>query len=151
MTQDLNPVYTTQEVWTKERTDALLRLRTNKNLTNADIQKLLNADFPHLPPLSRNAVIGKVQRLRSPTNTESVTRLAAKLRLPPPPHIPEPASIPFNEIKNGMCRWPVGDMADRIFRYCGQPTVDRTSFCAKHDRVVHPRKYKKPDGAQDPE
>ena len=48
---------------------------------------------------------------------------------------PLPASVPvsFMELRNGMCRWPIGDPHDfDSFRFCGCPRSSAAIYCETH-------------------
>ena len=40
------------------------------------------------------------------------------------------------ELKESMCRWPLGDPATAEFRYCGSPTASGP-YCAYHGRLAY--------------
>jgi hypothetical protein len=43
--------------------------------------------------------------------------------------------LPFDELKDGVCKYAYGDSAPYLF--CGQPTEDKKPFCAFHHRVCY--------------
>jgi hypothetical protein len=36
------------------------------------------------------------------------------------------------QLKPRRCRWPLGGLLDRAEFFCGEPTVEDCSWCAKH-------------------
>src|SRR4249919_3564696 len=97
--------------------------------------------------MTRNAVIGKANRLHLPTKKQPAKRKIYERRFvaapPPPPRIIEPPAIlelPFRnltvyELKNGECHYPEGD--GTLVRFCGQLVQDGSSYCPHHHHVVY--------------
>ncbi len=106
--------------------------------------------------VTRNAVIGKIHRLglkrRADTRPAApVARRPAKVtpaRTPEPVHAP-PAEIPapppaehrtgpvsLLELRDGECRYPIGDPGTPSFGFCGSRVHEAgASYCAKHHRL----------------
>jgi GcrA cell cycle regulator len=133
------------------------------------------------PPLTRNAVIGKVYRLglSGRVKAESSHLLAAPSIQKPPrrPHkhagithvlgntalalqplvveapapqtvrevvvpISEPATI--LELRESMCRWPVGDPTLPEFRFCGARKLPgQGPYCACHFRIAYQSRHER--------
>jgi GcrA cell cycle regulator len=83
----------------------------------------------------------------SPVATRGNTALAMKLQ-PLPIAEPEPIEevvIPISErvtimeLREAMCRWPLGDPATAEFRFCGakKPPTSVGPYCAYHSRVAY--------------
>jgi len=69
--------------------------------------------------------MGEVEELPNP--------IAVKVKLPPVVlPVPDTPLCTLDDLKNGMCRWPFGDIPPYMF--CGQ-RVEKGSFCAKHSRL----------------
>jgi GcrA cell cycle regulator len=97
--------------------------------------------------VSRNAVIGKIHRLKGYSPPPHKAPAIAK---PPPAPKPKPKppapkqprvvlNVPFlnltiDELKTGVCRYPHGEAAPYFF--CGQPTRDGSPYCALHCRIT---------------
>jgi GcrA cell cycle regulator len=64
-------------------------------------------------------------------------RLAAA---PSPEPEPETLRVVLLELKDHMCRWPVGDPREADFRFCGRRRVEDRPYCACHLRAG----YRKP-------
>jgi GcrA cell cycle regulator len=60
--------------------------------------------------------------------------------VPPQAEEPEPATVPAGvsllDLKETMCRWPVGDPQDEGFHFCGARRVDGLPYCEKHARMA---------------
>ncbi len=52
---------------------------------------------------------------------------------------PPTFGVPFNDIKKGMCKWPLNDTKPfDHFRMCGETTVDTLCpYCAEHERMAY--------------
>ncbi len=59
------------------------------------------------------------------------------------PDIAEEIVIPFSdrvtimELRESMCRWPLGDPTTPEFRFCGQRSPAGVPYCAHHARVAY--------------
>jgi len=132
----------TNEGWTEERT-ALLRVLWAEGLSCTQIADQIGG-------LSRNAVIGKSNRLGLPRRKRkegaprrpkekrayrigraSVARDLFADALPPPDFL----GIPFMQTDSKTCMYPEGDGAHMLF--CGQPRKDESSYCPGHHRLCH--------------
>lgn len=63
-----------------------------------------------------------------------------------PEHIPAPAEdvvVPFSErvtimeLREYMCRWPMGDPTSPEFRFCGGRSATGLPYCAYHARIAY--------------
>ena len=61
-------------------------------------------------------------------------------------HVPAPAEevvIPFSErvtimdLREYMCRWPMGDPTTAEFRFCGARSVTGMPYCSHHARIAY--------------
>jgi GcrA cell cycle regulator len=147
--------------WTDDRVETLKKLWLN-GYSASQIASELGG-------ISRNAVIGKVHRLKlvgrakapsqasvkprkaTAPRTRPVQRpmvrganaLALQPRLEAEPEIvtlPEEVVIPFSqrvtimELRDNLCRWPMGDPQHDDFRYCGSRKTEAAvgSYCEYH-------------------
>ncbi len=130
--------------WTDERVTLLKRLWC-EGRTAAEIAKELGG-------VTRNAVIGKAHRLKlsnrvSPIqqNTKKPAAKAAPEEKPAPraksPAIAEKfikvKGVKLAELKEKMCRWPIGDPRDTNFMFCGCNSVAGLVYCADHARIAY--------------
>jgi GcrA cell cycle regulator len=116
---------------------------------------------------TRNAVIGKAHRLGLPSRDTTVRdeykkrkRIQRKRKeaLAPAPVIPvslshEPldirpvvnveekrAGVSLLDLKENMCRWPIGDPREDDFHFCGcpiKPENGRKPYCEKHAKIAY--------------
>jgi GcrA cell cycle regulator len=49
---------------------------------------------------------------------------------------PALAGVNLLDLKESMCRWPVGDPQDDGFHFCGQKHADGLPYCERHARVA---------------
>lgn len=131
--------------WTDERV-ALLKKLWGEGRTAAEIARALGSGF------SRNAVIGKAHRLKlssrlspisSPApkikvaNTQKMPPVRAVRQAPPPPVKIDVKGIKLVDLKERMCRWPLGDPKDPNFNFCGCNTMAGLPYCADHARMAY--------------
>lgn len=144
--------------WTPLLTEQLKAL-WSEGKSAGEIARSLKGDF------SRNAVIGKVHRLGlagRATAAAPVVRKPASPSKPrptyivtgagfgtsviekPPGHVPlvtiperdePPGCCTILTIRNGLCRWPVGDPNEPSFTLCGR-TAEST-YCREHAQVAY--------------
>ena len=50
--------------------------------------------------------------------------------------VPMSLKVTIIELKESMCRWPLGDPASSEFRYCGSPAAPGP-YCAYHARLAY--------------
>lgn len=116
--------------------------------------------------VSRNAVIGKLKRLgklgkerdrHQPATVISFPRSRATVRRSAPrfvpaeqppaalaivPRIVQELNIPtalrvdLLDLREGMCRFPIGDPRDDAFHFCGCRQAAGTSYCGHHARIA---------------
>jgi GcrA cell cycle regulator len=114
------------------------------------------------PPLTRNAVIGKVYRLGlsgrvkaagghagAPAPQQKAPRRHKHALHPlvietPAPQAVREVVVPISEpvtifgLRESMCRWPVGDPAQPEFRFCGAKKLPgQGPYCACHSRIAY--------------
>lgn len=131
--------------WTDERV-ALLKKLWGDGKTAAEIARALGADF------TRNAVIGKAHRLKLSSRLSPITPPVRKVEAANTQtrHVPAPrlrtAQVPaavivtkgikLIDLKERMCRWPLGDPKDPEFNFCGCNSVPGLPYCADHARMA---------------
>ena len=66
--------------------------------------------------------------------------------------IPMSERVTIMELKEAMCRWPLGDPATQEFRYCGNKSPIGVPYCTYHSRVAYQpaqdRRNRRPGVAQ---
>lgn len=144
--------------WTDERVTLLKKL-WGDGRTAAEIAKALGSGF------TRNAVIGKAHRLKlsarlSPVATAPVRAKSAHVDLknpvkskaannahPPrvkataqpakPPRVIQTKNVAMIDLKERMCRWPLGDPKEPGFSFCGCNTVPGLPYCEDHAMMAY--------------
>jgi GcrA cell cycle regulator len=134
--------------WTTERV-AMLRSYFNAGLSCAQIANEIG--------VSRNAVIGKMNRLGLSRGRRTAALGAPRAASPRRPHVltqrialkavfaaepvvtdvvsTEPCSL-FN-LTARKCRWPIGAVGTPDFNFCGNGTADGVSYCTGHARMAY--------------
>ena len=51
--------------------------------------------------------------------------------------IPMSERVTIMELKESMCRWPLGDPTTAEFRYCGSKSEIGTPYCQYHCRIAY--------------
>jgi GcrA cell cycle regulator len=139
--------------WTDERI-ALLKKLWVEGRTAAQIAEQLGG-------ISRNAVIGKAHRLNlsnraspieandaAPTKAKAKTVVAPakndnKVQKPAAPEkkpatvIKKTGGIKMTELREKMCRWPMGDPRESSFRFCGDHSEAGSPYCADHVKMAY--------------
>jgi GcrA cell cycle regulator len=50
---------------------------------------------------------------------------------------PDPAGLTIMELRESMCRWPLGDPTTPAFRYCGAGAVPGLPYCSHHAQIAY--------------
>lgn len=90
-------------------------------------------------PLTNNSIAGKINRMRlSGVRIVHNFKSRKKLRLPPEPPEPEPASEPsiptLFDLRPTSCRWPVGWNDSSEYLFCGALKDPMVPYCDEHAR-----------------
>lgn len=140
--------------WTDERV-ALLKKLWGEGKTAAEIAKELGG-------VTRNAVIGKAHRLKlsnrvSPiqqNNKKPVARTVAandkgsatvaaaaiptaRIRVANNDEKIQVKGLKLADLKDRMCRWPLGDPRDSDFSFCGCASVPGLPYCTEHAKIAY--------------
>jgi len=51
--------------------------------------------------------------------------------------VPMSLRVTIVELKEAMCRWPLGDPTSSEFRYCGSPALGAGPYCAHHGKLAY--------------
>jgi len=51
--------------------------------------------------------------------------------------VPMSLRVTIVELKEAMCRWPLGDPASPEFRYCGSPAPGSGPYCTHHGKLAY--------------
>lgn len=141
--------------WSEEE----LRILTDLWSANKTAQEIAD----ELGNKTRNAVLGKVHRLKLParcTRPDVTARIAKKPKKEKPPVSRETDRIaqmidtpPANlvsllDLRTGQCAWPFGDPKEPGFGFCGQRCKSGSSFCEGHHRRSF-QTTRRPDADED--
>ena len=129
--------------WTHERIEQLKKL-WEAGYTASNIASELGG-------ITRNAVIGKAHRLwlsgrmKSKSKVSSVS-IVRKRRMPVNKNSKiielttsvEPMNpTSFADIKDGLCRWPLGEPEDLDFKFCGRKCAEGMIYCTEHHSLAY--------------
>lgn len=143
--------------WTRERVEFLKHCWARGE--SASRIAFLLGGFDHCDDGGRNAVIGKVRRLKLASRETATSSRPPKPRrkadgvarnesrrterapralcLPdqrPRPVEPVSLGIPITELRPGQCKWPHGDGP---FLFCGHVAEAGAAYCAFHKRIAY--------------
>ena len=51
--------------------------------------------------------------------------------------VPMSLRVTIVDLKEAMCRWPLGDPTSPDFRYCGSPAPGTGPYCAHHGKLAY--------------
>jgi GcrA cell cycle regulator len=121
--------------WTEERVARLTELWT-AGYSARSIAEILGS-------ITRNAVIGKANRLglSKPTKS-SMTRARRRDEGEPAPREEPVAAGPEGGVSiltltTATCRWPLGHPGEEDFRFCGARTRAGQPYCETHSRMAY--------------
>ena len=129
--------------WSSDK-EALVRAKWVLGWTALQISELIGC--------SRNAVIGKVYRMRltrpgmlnnRPPKLVKRPPKLVKQKEPEPPPLEEPISrVSWDDITVNDCKWPLGDPLTDNFAFCGQPSDKKHPYCAYHSKIAFQERKK---------
>lgn len=130
--------------WTHDRIEQLKKLwEAGYTASNIAIE---------LGGITRNAVIGKAHRLGLSGRMKSKSKISSvsivrKRKIPSNRNskiieLTTTASEPMNpvsfaDIKDGLCRWPIGEPEDIDFKFCGRKCDEGMTYCAEHHTLAY--------------
>jgi len=130
--------------WTDDRVSLLKKL-WGEGKTAAEIAKELGG-------VTRNAVIGKAHRLKlsnriSPIQQNNKKPVKAAEDKPVQKivsvvnkairHPVNIKGVQLSELKERMCRWPIGDPRDADFKFCGCDSAVGLPYCDDHAKAAY--------------
>lgn len=66
--------------------------------------------------------------------------------------LPMSERVTIMELKESMCRWPLGDPATSEFRYCGGKSDTGATYCPYHSRMAYqPAQDRRRDRSKNPQ
>jgi GcrA cell cycle regulator len=51
--------------------------------------------------------------------------------------VPLSLRVSIVELRENMCKWPLGDPSSSEFRYCGSPAHGATPYCTHHGKIAY--------------
>ncbi len=51
--------------------------------------------------------------------------------------VPMSLRVTIVELREAMCRWPLGDPSSQEFRYCGSPSSGTGPYCTHHSQLAY--------------
>jgi GcrA cell cycle regulator len=51
--------------------------------------------------------------------------------------LPESSRVTIMELREFMCRWPMGDPSTPDFRFCGDRAISGLPYCTHHSRIAY--------------
>ena len=151
--------------WTEERIERLKELWT-EGLSASEIAAELGEGVSRNAVLGKAHRLGLAQGEGNGASTprpRNPTRPPASAVEPPPKNDPHPAPMMSNrppaeaaelprreaavapqsegvtimELREGVCRWPLGDPTTPAFRYCGARAVEGLPYCPHHAQIAY--------------
>ena len=59
------------------------------------------------------------------------------MRVPEEVVVPMSLKVTIVELRESMCKWPIGDPSSSEFRYCGSPSQAATPYCQYHGKLAY--------------
>ena len=88
------------------------------------------------------APVSAVASVRMQGNT-ALAMAVAPAEAAKPARSPEDVVVPMSlkvtivELRESMCKWPIGDPSSAEFRYCGSPAHTGTPYCQYHGKLAY--------------
>lgn len=98
---------------------------------------------PKLAPRPRTASASPAAAARGKAAASNGATAPALRPVEPVAAPMEPERLPSGEyatvltLREGMCKWPVGDPADASFRFCGRKTGAGEAYCEAHAQLAY--------------
>jgi GcrA cell cycle regulator len=68
---------------------------------------------------------------------EAPAEVAKLARAPEDVVVPMSLRVTIVELRESMCKWPLGDPSSMEFRYCGSPVNAGTPYCQHHGKLAY--------------
>ena len=68
---------------------------------------------------------------------EPTAEAAKPVRAPEEVVVPLSLRVTIVELRESMCKWPIGDPSSSEFRYCGSPSHNGTPYCQHHGKLAY--------------
>jgi GcrA cell cycle regulator len=86
---------------------------------------------PATPALASNVVIAPIRTQPMSVNRETETSVSDDVA------IPLSERVTIMELRESMCRWPMGDPTKTDFRFCGARCSPGAPYCTHHARIAY--------------
>lgn len=116
--------------WTPEKIKQLKKL-WQKGKSTVEIGKELG--------MSKNAVVGKVHRLALDARPSPIKKANAAPKRPTKIKMPEGGHgiMTLLDLRINSCRWPIGELKDENFHFCGKECQTGKPYCPEHCKVAY--------------
>jgi GcrA cell cycle regulator len=95
------------------------------------------APTPRAPVVSRSSGGGHAVRGNTALAFSIDTAIEARPLFHEDVVVPMSLRVTIVELKEAMCRWPLGDPTTPEFRYCGIQSTGATPYCTHHGRMAY--------------
>lgn len=116
--------------WTPEKIKQLKKL-WQKGKSTVEIGKELG--------MSKNAVVGKVHRLALDSRPSPIKK--SNMPSKRPNKIKKPVGghgiMTLLDLRINSCRWPIGELKDENFHFCGKECQTGKPYCAEHCKIAY--------------
>jgi len=112
-----------------------------------DISELVAAAPRRMAPrpvtaIANHIATSAVATARAVGNTalalsESALEVAKPVRALEDVVVPLSVKVTIVELRESMCKWPLGDPSSQDFRYCGSPAHAATPYCQYHGKLAY--------------
>ncbi|SEP09474.1 GcrA cell cycle regulator [Methylobacterium sp. ap11] len=150
--------------WTKERVELLKRLWSDGHSAsqiaaeiggvsrNAVIGKVHRLGLAGRVTKPNGAPAGPARRARPEVDASASVAAPPAMLAPAPPALalvqpastpsqavalPESSRVTIMELRDFMCRWPMGDPSTPEFRFCGDRAITGLPYCTHHSRIAY--------------
>ena len=92
---------------------------------------------------SASAPVSAVSSMRAVHGNVALAMSEAPAEAAKPARAPEEVVVPLSlkvtivELRESMCKWPIGDPSSTEFRYCGSPAHSGTPYCDYHGKLAY--------------
>lgn len=122
---------------------ALVHCIRDMGMTASETASELNKKFGL--SLTRNSIIGAVHRsdllFQSPGKpVQPVATATTQEPVQPLLPVSEKPIHPILTLRDGLCRWPIGEPRNPNFHFCLRPTTDKMIYCNEHLEMAHDRR-----------
>ncbi len=89
------------------------------------------------PSVSTSAIARAIQGNTALAMAEPAPETPQIARAPEEVVVPLSLKVTIVELRESMCKWPIGDPSSADFRYCGSPSHSGTPYCQHHGKLAY--------------